>query len=178
MEPPAAGNVNTSAGAGSSMYVRPPPLHAVMQSWRGGRFFHGRSACNPAARMLRKDGLHALLQRFRHVLQDLLQPLRFGLQCCAYKFNPPSFIGRGDEKSFSKNSSPKAILPSDRSALLMADSRTERLGAAWPIGLTAGMTSSSPTSIARSKAGRSMVPASYTVPSPSEVACRMRRSKA
>ena len=97
MEPPAAGNVNTSAGAGSSMYVRPPPLHAVMQSWRGGRFFHGRSACNPAARMLRKDGLHALLQRFRHVLQDLLQPLRFGLQCCAYKFNPPVDVRSGHD---------------------------------------------------------------------------------
>jgi hypothetical protein len=39
--------------------------------------------------MLRKAELHALPQRFRHILQDLLQPLRFGLQCCAYKFNPP-----------------------------------------------------------------------------------------
>ena len=43
-----------------------------------------------APRALRKAELHALPQRFRRILQDLTQTLRFGMQCCAYKFNPPA----------------------------------------------------------------------------------------
>ena len=89
MGPPAADEGNTSAGAGSSMPVSPPPLRAVVQSGRGGRSRHGRKMRDSAPRALRKAELHALPQRFRRILQDLTQTLRFGMQCCAYKFNPP-----------------------------------------------------------------------------------------
>ena len=93
-------------------------------------------------------------------------------------FSRPLFSSVSEvPKSSSKNSSPKGSRLSALTPFRIIISRKAIFFAGYPSGLMQGITSSSPTSIARSKAPRFMVPAIQVVPTPMDSANRTTCSK-